>query len=449
MRVTDILSISFRNLTRRKMRTALTAFGVVIGVCSILVMVSIGIGLENYMTQQLASWGDLTAINVNNWQGESQLTDDVLRDIQMQNGVSVVTPYESMNINFKVQTDDGRYAMSWCNVYGIYPEAVEALGFEFLVGEGISVGDKPYSMFVGEQFAYEFRDVKKKGRNDMVSPWPDESGVVPDPFFDPMSKKYTLFATEYDQNTWEEKTVYEVSADITGVVKLDNAKWETRNSIFMDIQDLKQFEADLLKAKGEKVDKDAEEKGYTSVLVKCFDMEQVADVQAYIEGLGFSCYSMETQRQMMREQMLMVQLVLGGLAAISLFVAAIGIANTMVMSIIERTREIGVMKVIGAEVGNIRLLFLLEAGMIGLLGGLVGVGASLGISYGINQIAGNLMSSMGDMAMGGDTELVISIIPWWLILFALGFSMLVGVVFGFLPANRAVKISALEAIKHD
>ena len=142
------------------------------------------------------------------------------------------------------------------------------------------------------------------------------------------------------------------------------------------------------------------------------------------------------------------QTMLGGLAAISLFVAAIGIANTMVMSIYERTKEIGVMKVLGAELGAIRAMFLTESAMIGLIGGVVGVGLSFLISYLLNNvpIVANLLASLGlSFGNGG----AVSIIPWWLVLVAMVFSMMVGVVFGFIPANRAVKISALEAIRHD
>lgn len=109
------------------------------------------------------------------------------------------------------------------------------------------------------------------------------------------------------------------------------------------------------------------------------------------------------------------------------------------MSIYERTREIGVMKVIGAQLGNIRMMFLAEAGMIGLIGGAMGVGLSLGGSYLLNRVAGSMLGTGGR----------ISVIPVWLIMLALVFSIFVGILFGFLPANRAVKISALEAIKHD
>ena len=147
----------------------------------------------------------------------------------------------------------------------------------------------------------------------------------------------------------------------------------------------------------------------------------------------------------MQGQLMIIQLVLGGLAAISLLVAAIGIANTMIMSIYERTREIGIMKVLGCFISNIRIMFLMEAGMIGLLGGGIGVLISYIISFFMNKFGSGLMSSM----MGTDGSTPISIIPLWLVLLALIFSSFIGLISGFYPANRAVKISALEAIKNE
>ena len=143
-------------------------------------------------------------------------------------------------------------------------------------------------------------------------------------------------------------------------------------------------------------------------------------------------------------------MILGGLGAISLLVAALGITNTMVMSIYERTREIGVMKVLGCLISNIRAVFLMEAGTIGFMGGVVGVGISYGISFIINTVAAaggganDNMFGIGGMSIGGS-----SIIPWWLVVGALIFSTLVGLVSGFSPANRAVKISALTAIRQE
>ena len=208
---------------------------------------------------------------------------------------------------------------------------------------------------------------------------------------------------------------------------------------------LKALEQKYYKISGEKA---PDTTNYDEVRVKCVDAASVAAVQQAITDMGFQCSSMEDTRKYFDEQLTMIQTMLGGLAAISLFVAAIGIANTMVMSIYERTKEIGVMKVLGAELGAIRAMFLTESAMIGLIGGVVGVGLSFLISYLLNNvpIVANLLASLGlSFGNGG----AVSIIPWWLVLLAMVFSMMVGVVFGFIPANRAVKISALEAIRHD
>ena len=138
-----------------------------------------------------------------------------------------------------------------------------------------------------------------------------------------------------------------------------------------------------------------------------------------------------------------VQLVLGGIGSITLLVAAIGIINTMVMSIYERTREIAIMKVIGATFNDIRLMFLAEAGLIGLLGGIFGLIFSYTLSFIVNKFAVGIMGGMG--AEGS----AISVIPWWLAVFAIVFSILIGLLAGVYPANRAVKLSPIEAMRNN
>ena len=141
----------------------------------------------------------------------------------------------------------------------------------------------------------------------------------------------------------------------------------------------------------------------------------------------------------------MFQLALGGIGAITLLVAAIGIINTMVMSIYERTKEIAIMKVIGATFTDIRLLFLAEAGMIGFFGGVLGLGFSYTLSFIINQLSGDYMGNY----MGTGEALHISLIPWWLALFAIAFSIMIGLLAGVYPANRAVKLSPIEAMRNN
>lgn len=140
------------------------------------------------------------------------------------------------------------------------------------------------------------------------------------------------------------------------------------------------------------------------------------NVKEAIQALGFAdTYSMESIRKPLEQQMSTIQMILGGLGAISLLVAALGITNTMIMSIYERTREIGVMKVLGCVVGNIRTMFLVEAGTIGFMGGILGLAFSYGISFAINSFAaaGNSIS-LGGIVGVGVTGSNVSIIPVWL-----------------------------------
>ena len=131
----------------------------------------------------------------------------------------------------------------------------------------------------------------------------------------------------------------------------------------------------------------------------------------------------------------MLQMVLGAIGALAMMVSAINIANTMVMSIYERTKEIGIMKVIGASLKDIRGLFLAEAAFIGFAGGVIGIMLSYLLSFIVNMVASGQGSTMQ------------SSIPVWLALGAIAFATGVGIVAGYVPANRAMKLSALTAIK--
>ena len=438
MRISDILSICVRNLTRRKLRTFLTALGVVIGVGLIIIAISIGIGLSRSYEEQLASWGDLTVIDIYNWNSTVTLDDAAMAKIQALDGVEIATPFsETWDVNFQVTAKHGRYQMNG-NLYGVYPEALEKLGYELKEGSYLKDGDRPYSLVVGENYAYRFYDTKKQ-RNNRVDPYPDANGRIKDPFVNVLKDKLVLAlpSQKYDSNGNKVGKDIEVKPVVAGVMLKNDANWEATNYAFMDINEMKALiekynRQNGIKTQGKKI-------SYQQAKVKCVDVDTVAAVQEEIKGMGFDCNSMNDSREYMQKQALMIQLVLGGLAGFSLLVAAIGIANTMIMSIYERTREIGVMKVIGAEIKDIRIMFLLEAGMIGLLGGIMGVALSFAGSWGFNHFAAG--------AMGTGSKL--SVIPLWLVLVALAFSILVGVVFGFLPANRAVKISALADIKHD
>ena len=181
---------------------------------------------------------------------------------------------------------------------------------------------------------------------------------------------------------------------------------------------------------------------YNSCSVNVDDIEHVGEVQKKLTDMGFQAYSNADWMKQSEQQSNMIQAVLGGIGAVSLFVAAIGIANTMMMSIYERTKEIGIIKVLGCDMKVIRNMFLLESGFIGFMGGVVGLIFSAGISFAINHL---LQIGQAMTGMSGN----ISRIPLWLAAASVGFAVLMGMAAGFFPALRAMKLSPLAAIRNE
>ena len=181
---------------------------------------------------------------------------------------------------------------------------------------------------------------------------------------------------------------------------------------------------------------------YNQAYVYVDDMENVTAVQKAITDMGFQANSQMEWIEQSQQTYNMIQLVLGGIGAISLFVAAIGIANTMMMSIYERTKEIGVIKVLGCDLRTIRNMFLLESGFIGFMGGVIGVAISYGIGFIMNHFLG-----IGQIMTGQAGN--ISRIPLWLASAAVVFAIFVGMAAGFFPSLRAMHLSPLAAIRNE
>ena len=466
MKISDEISLSARNLLRRKGRTALTLVGVVIGTCMVVLMISLGIAQTKTNEEMLQSWGDLTQVQIYGYgmmQGSDgkplYLDDAAIANIKQIPHVAAATPYAQAN-NLEGEITAGRndrYTSDIYNLIGIDPTALEPMGFALQSGSwptNTPASEKATKLqvLVGSSTGYNFQDSRKSFNSPKRYRYEgqtDANGKELPPFVDIDKDKMTLTIKTGEGST-EKSRSWEL--EIVGVLEPDGAKgYWTQSGIVLRIQDMKMLQKiynDMTKTK-------EESKSYDQVYVKVDDLSNVTDVETAIHELGFTnTYSMNQQREEMQKQVMNSQMIFGGIAAVSLLVAAINIINTMTMAIYERTREIGVMKVLGCELGNIRTMFLLESSTIGFIGGLIGLGISLIASFVLNNLStlgqgldlSGLMGGGYYMGGGGGT---ISIIPPWLMLAALVFATLVGLVAGILPANKAVKISALEAIRHE
>lgn len=469
MRASDIAGMCLQNLKRRRARTVLTSLGVLVGTCSIVIMVSIGLGLSEQMSQTLAQMGDLSVIQVNSPYAYSsssndgiKLNDEAVAQMEAIEGVAAVSPkmsLESDDTMFTLYAGTGdRYVCSWATIVGMKAAALDSVGYEPIEGEQLKPSTSCMSkattggaidVLVGQWLAYNFSDTYRAEGSQYVDRYsylydwdgtgdmPDES-LAPDPFFDILSVgNLTLAALDSNGNEKMRFTLHPVGKLAEDYSKGD----ETSQGIVMDVADV---QAILAQVTGK-----TPALTYSQAIVKVDDISHVADVEKEIQGMGFSTYSMESIREPMEQQAAQQQLMLGGLGAISLFVAALGITNTMVMSITERTREIGVMKALGCYVRDIRALFLAEAGAIGLLGGAAGCLVSFAVSLGMNLVSTGDFTGEGWLhaLVGGGATARMSVIPWWLYLGAVVFSMLIGLVSGYYPARKATKISAIEAIR--
>ena len=445
MKRNDLMHMCLQNLLRRKSRTILTVLGVFIGCCSIVIMVSLGIGMKESQDKMLAEMGDLTIITVNAPQGgrgKAKLDETLVRRLKTISGVEAVTPKQSLEVDsVRLMVGTGnRYLAEWSSVVGLDTQAMEQMGYQFLDGAPAA---KSGDVVVGQYLAYNFKDTLRPEGMNMVDRWTNawsEDGSekeLPPPYFDPMQEKLTLEISS-------ESGKFTVPLRVSGVVKEDYSKGsETSEGIMMSLGDLRKL---LDKAQGNK----KKAVPYDSVLVKVGNISQVAQVEEEIKAMGYSTESMESIRKPMEKEARQKQMMLGGLGAISLFVAALGITNTMIMSISERTREIGIMKALGCYVTDIRVMFLSEAGAIGLIGGVIGCIVSFITSVVINLVSlGPSVENLLPAILGGEGVSRVSVIPLWLLLFAVVFSVFIGLGSGYYPANKAVQIPALEAIKSE
>ena len=470
----DLMSMSLGNLWRRKLRTILTVLGVLIGTTSIVAMLSLAFGMKQQMMEQYESMGSVTQINVSPGGGmdsdssgsqtdtSTMLTESNMEMFQGMEHVKSVSP----QLTFDGTMKSGRYS-GYANMIGVDQSMLDSQ--ELDKGEVPKAGNSgTLQVLGGNQLLTGFGYVQGDEYVDYYS-----TGELPP--IDLMTQIHQLQvyndATEsetVDQTASTDASTEDSSGDgdsdsagddaaaqpaednsmlnfrikITGIMAGGLEEYNNYSqSLLVNLDDLKSyltknFGKGKIPGQPKPNGKPLNEWVYTTIVVEVDQADNVEDVMKSIQDMGFSANSNKELIDSAQKSLQIVELVLGGIGMVAFLVAAIGIANTMMMSTYERTKEIGVMKVMGCDMRDIQKLFLAEAGFIGLIGGIVGLLLSCGVSSLINHF------SAGMEGIGGN----ISVIPWWLALAAVAFSTLMGMVAGYFPARRAMKLSPLAAI---
>ena len=452
MKVLDLLKLSISNLKRRKLRTVLTVLGVLIGTASVVTMLSLGIGLDELNKESIAQSGSLKAIDVsvpytrqNDTSKKSEplyIKDETIKSFSRLEHVEGVSPVLSTSVIVM----QGPYMLRE-QIYGVGDDYMDEIQLE----SGHLPKDKKKLEFVYGNFVIRDFFHQKKPSESFY----DTNKLPNIDYYKPM---FVIFDTDSFEkaNAGGEnapkppkKYIIETAGVVKGGASMD--EYDNYNNYSYGIY----CNIDALKVMLKKIyknrlipDQPTTKKGkplkylvYDSAKVYVDDMKNVIAVQKQITEMGYQAESQMEWIEQSKASTNMIQMVLGGIGAVSLFVASIGIANTMMMSIYERTKEIGIMKVLGCDMNRIRDMFLIESGAIGLIGGLTGVIFSFIISIVINAL-GVAASVSG---VDGD----ISRIPLWLVISAIIFAVIIGMLAGFFPSLRAMKLSPLTALRND
>lgn len=427
---------------------ALTAIGVVIGTAAVIILVSLAIGLQRNANEQLYGIGDLTQIQVSPTYGEGHygggggpgmvvmvdgkggdggaqapklLTTQALEELRAIPGVAAVIPrdylWAGMMVKYK-RLEGG------ANLIGIGTNDLSDLGLE--AGQG-SLKLERGTIIIGPQVAANFYDPRLRPGQDAPDP--------PDLY----NQQLTFVFLKWDQEGNEiRKTMkYQVVGVLTET--LGENDW----SILMRLDDVKALN-EWVQGRRINYNKD----GYSQVIVKVDKVDNVLAVNDAITALGFQAYTPLSFVQGINNFYVILQFIFGGVGAIALLVAAIGIANTMAMAILERTREIGLMKAIGATNRNVLSIFLGEAAGIGFIGGLGGVLIGWLAGQGLNVLALVYLARQ-TAEQGGIPPSVAVYTPPWLPVFALVFATIIGLLSGLYPALRAATMVPVNALKYE
>ena len=456
MRFQDFFRFGVINLSRRKARTVLTALSMAIGVMCIIVLISVGIGYEKSYEETIQSMGSLTKIDVTPSTDErgaqALLNDKAVDAMKKLEGVDAVTPVVQATAYLK----SGKY-ISMVKLYGL--DLTTADQFLLTPEEGTMPGEglrfKPEVMLT-DDVAASFADPNQD--------WADAVDEDGNPYVDPMGGNIRL-TFDYSALSNEQEAVDDGRAvqsgslyrlNVTGLCSTLNYTFST--SGFLDRERLEEWiEANPSAAaqqqrsasssdsnssgnSGSSAENDREKaaekakgKTYDTVWVKVHDVGKVQEIAQTIRDAGFSTYSLNDMLETVRTQSRQIQGMLGAIGLIAMIVSGIGIANTMMMSINERTREVGVLKVLGTDLKDIAMMFLTEALLVGILGGIGG----LLLSFVMARLIPVLFQTMQ----------VKSIIPLWLAAGGVLFAGVVALLSALAPALNAMRISPNEAIR--
>jgi ABC-type antimicrobial peptide transport system permease subunit len=415
----DMVRSAFSNLGRRKVRTVLTAIGVIVGILTIVTMVSLGIGVRNELNKQFAAIG-LERVFVRPAESERNF----------------FTQFRSPQRTKPILDAD---VARWRALPGV-TEVTPSVDLPLGVGSAITLNGKTSGVGITGQNVFNTPFLRPPtalaGKIDLAPSGGTvvlHKGVL-DQFRQTVDQVKPLIGQKLDVTLETPQgasktfplTLIGVSSDDSPFLEVAVPDRAAMKSWWFNKPDLLATE------------------GYDQVIVRGKDTSVANALTARFKNEGFRVQSLQILLDLADQVFSVINIMLSSVGGLALLVASLGIVNTMIMSIYERTREIGTLKAIGASRGDIRAMFMLEAGMLGFMGGIIGLVLGWGLGKLLNRVILWYIESR-ELPIRGD----FFVVSPTLALAAIGFATLVGVVAGLYPANRAARLDPLLALRHE
>lgn len=394
MKNIDILRLSWKNLIGNKMRTLLTVLGIAIGIAAIVFLVSIGYGLQELSIRRISSISSLTALDVSPASSSTVVNNNLLKDISNIPNVEKTSPLLSLPgqvINQENKAD--------IVAYGVGNDYFGLQGLRINVG-GI-FGDDGTQVVISSAVTKALNS----SQDDLIG-------------------KEVIFLGYFAKENSTEFDKKELKYKIVGIINDDSSAF-----IYLPLSSLKEFVSDTTT--------------YNSFKVKVDNQQNLSTVKSALESKGFKVTSVAETIGQVYQFFKYIQIILASFGIIALLVASIGMFNTMTIALLERTRDIGIMKAVGVQNSTVNKMFITESFLISFFGGIVGIFIGIGTSKIVNIIINALAKSVG-----GQAEKLFST-PITIVLAIVIFSVIVGITTGFYPAYRAGKLNPLDALRYE
>jgi putative ABC transport system permease protein len=464
VKIPDLTELALRNLRESVLRNSLTTVGISVGVASLVAMLSLGIGLQQLASRRLVKSGLFDTVVVTSRRdlrnfgreeqrsgpapGESRILDETARH-EIEQLPNVLEAYPDIRFITELRYEDKPHLTM---IAALPPSAKSNDAFDGIPG-GFFSSDTAPEVIVQKTFAEELL-----GKTPQAGADETKAADLSAPL---LGKELTMRYAQRDATRSNAPSVEErqdnlagaaysvvsreLKLKIVGISDLDpeTMRGPTRARVFLPIKLAESLHVmqstDLREISRSETDQPV----YSSLSVRVKNPTRVQPVEDAIKKLGFTTFSILDATRSLRQFFAVLDLFLGIFGSLALAVASIGIVNTLVMAILERRREIGIMKAIGASDGDIKKLFFAEAGAMGILGGVVGVALGWAIGQIIN-LGTNIYLKRQDMPPEHFWA-----VPWWLVAGAISFAFVVSLLSGLYPAARAARLDPVQALRYD